>query len=166
MRSVASQLKALLSNGSKANLGLFLEGRMFHAFQSMNIFKSIKYEDELIKLFGFQASSIDYMLETCEGLIVVQLKWSGTRRRENHAISNFIKSMEFIKHKLSKPIIFGVWASRVEPFEDNRELLREKKVFTISHYDDIDVLVQKTRDFLYHRVMTPHHSFHHKTEVY
>lgn len=157
MRSAAAQLKAILSCSGKQNLGLFLEGRMYHAFQSMDIFQSIQYEDELIKKFGFQAASIDYVLETGDGLIVIQLKWSGTRRRENNAISNFLKSVDYIQKKIThKPIIFGVWASRVEPFEDNRELLQKNKVFTISDYDDIDGLVQKTKEFLYKQVSHRH----------
>ena len=81
--------------------------------------KRILHEIELRRLFGWHACSIDFLIEFDEGFVAVQCKYRNTRRRENNGVDNFIKSVELIKHKYGKPFLFGLWVSRLEPFDDN-----------------------------------------------
>lgn len=130
------------------NDGLYLEEQMFKAFAGMG-FKRIIREDDLIRQFGFEASSIDYMLETECGRIVLQLKYRRSRRRENKAVQNFLRSVEFVKNKMQdKPILFGIWSSRIEPFEDNKVLLQSHNIVTVSLFDDLYGLVDRTKETL------------------
>ena len=50
-------------------------------------------------------------------------------------------------------MLMGLWVSRIEPFEDNIEILKKHKIECISYYDDIEMLVDKAIDHLkkYHR---------------
>lgn len=131
------------------NFGIYLEEQMLYAFRSMGIFCNIQHENDLRKKYGFDAASIDYMLEIPQGYIVAQIKWRATRRRENNGVNNFLKSVDFIRTKLpDKPILFGVWACRMEPFEDNKETLRKNNIAIVSNYSDMESLVQQTQMLL------------------
>lgn len=119
------------------NKGRILEESMYNAFQSLPCIQRIVHETELIKVLGYQASSIDYMLETDEGWIVLQCKWKGSKRREDKDIFNFIRSIQFIRSQCKwfkeKPMLFGIWASKMHPFQDNCDLLMQHQVIALSH---------------------------------
>ena len=65
---------------------------------------------------------------------MVQTKYRNTRRRENISISKFLNSVEYISKQIEKPVLFGVWVSRLEPFDDNKEWLSQHKIVTISQF--------------------------------
>ena len=132
------------------NFGIFLEEKMLNAFSSMGIFSNIQHENDLRKQYGFDAASIDYVLEVPEGYIVTQIKWRGSRRRENNSIANFLKSLDYIKTVLpqTKPVLFGIWACRIEPFQDNQEMLRKNNIVIVHNYTDIEGLVTDTQTSL------------------
>jgi hypothetical protein len=77
-------------------------------------------------------------------MIPIQLKWRRTRRRETQGIKNFIRSIQYVKTVMKKDVLFGIWSSRMMPFEDNALLLETEKVVSVSFFDNIDGLVLKT----------------------
>lgn len=129
------------------NLGYEAERRFYEYINSLSIFQDIKYEIELKRLYGWHAMSIDYLLITHNGIIPVQIKYRRSRRRENRGIANFIKGLETIASVYhDKPVLFGLWISRLHPFLDNVGLLQTYKVQCVSHFDDLDTLVKKGVD--------------------
>lgn len=88
------------------NLGRFFEQRIYMGLKSMKLFDKIYYEDDLKKIYGWRASSIDYMLEMPDGIILMQVKWRTSRRRENNAIMNFLNS---IRHSRKGRKAYIVW---------------------------------------------------------
>jgi hypothetical protein len=125
-------------------LGAKLEVDVFFALKSLDMFDAVYHERELVDLFGWQCCSIDVLAVCGDYIIPTQQKWRNSKRRENQGIYNFIKSMEYIQNKLGKKVLFGVWSSRKQPFDDNILILKEWNVVCVSHFADIGGLVQKT----------------------
>lgn len=100
-------------------------------------------EPELMERYGWNASSVDYLIELEHGIVVVQVKYRRTRRRENQAIRNFLNSAEHIKARMGKPVVFGLWVSRLEPFADNVQCLSGHRVVTVSYFENMDILVER-----------------------
>lgn len=126
------------------NHGRLLE-RLFHK-RLLDIFDSrdiigVYEEDELKSMYGWNASSVDYLIELKDSVIVVQVKYRRTRRRENHAIRNYLNSIEYLKNCIGKPVSYGLWVSRVEPFADNKLCLSGHKVVSVSYFENMDVLI-------------------------
>jgi hypothetical protein len=69
--------------------------------------------------------------------IAIQAKWRCTRRREDIGINNFLKSLEYTISKSGKKLLFGLWVSRMEPFQDNKDKLFKQNVYTISCFESI-----------------------------
>jgi hypothetical protein len=130
--------------------GAKLEVDVFSALKSLDIFDAVYHERELVDKFGWQCCSIDVLAVCGDYIIPTQQKWRMSKRRETQDVNNFIKSMEYIQGKLGKKILFGVWSSRKHPFDDNALKLKEWNVFCISHFSDIDGLVQKTIEVVKH----------------
>jgi hypothetical protein len=109
-------------------------------------------EKELITKYGNPASSVDFLIELDNGIITIQTKWKGSKRRENKDIHKFLKSTEYLtqiyKERYEKDLVFGLWISRLEPFEDNKSVLVDKKIHSISCFESIDFLVMKTQEWL------------------
>lgn len=102
------------------------------------------YEEEDLKAkYGWNASSIDYLIELTDGIVVVQIKYRRTRRRENQAIRNFLNSTNYIKECMGKPVVSGLWVSRLEPFADNIQCLSGHQVVTVSYFENMDTLIDK-----------------------
>ena len=112
------------------------------------MFDNILHENQLKQRWGWPSSSVDYMLETKDHVILIQCKWRTSRRRENLGITNFLSSVNHILSKFDKPMLIGLWISRIEPFEDNIETLKKHKIQCISYYDDIEMLVDKAIEHL------------------
>jgi hypothetical protein len=116
----------------KRNFGYVLEMAAYDALVSSNLFDNVYTELDLRKMFGWGASSVDLMLVKGDMVIMGQLKWRRSRRRESIEINKFIKSVNHICSFLDQGIfVFGIWISRMEPFNDNKErMLREHKIYS------------------------------------
>lgn len=126
------------------NQGYEAERRFYEYIHSLSIFQDIKYEVELKRLYGWHAKSIDYLLVAPHGVIPVQIKYRRSRRRENRSIANFLKGLETLTNVYKeKPLLFGLWISRLQPFLDNVGLLETHNVKCVSHFDDLDTLMKK-----------------------
>jgi hypothetical protein len=125
-------------------LGAKLENDVMSALKSLNMFDVVYNEKELVDKFGWQCCSIDVLAVYGDFIVPTQQKWRNSKRRETQGVYNFIKSMEYIQNKLGKKVLFGVWSSRKQPFDDNILILKEWNVVCVSHFADIDGLVQKT----------------------
>lgn len=126
------------------NLGALLEAQVYNNVVGMDAFEIVMHEKDLISLYGWECSSIDQLLVIGNYIIPIQLKWRRTRRRETQGVENFIKSIKHIKGLLGKDVLFGIWSSRMMPFEDNTRWLEDEKVACVSYFDDIEGLVRKT----------------------
>lgn len=127
------------------NFGYFLEDKLFAELKGMKLFDDILLEDFMLKRWGWSASGVDQLLIIGDYAIAIQTKWRKTRRREDHFINNFLTSLDFTIKKSGKKLLFGLWVSRREPFEDNLEKLMAKNVKAISCFDSIDDLVKLTK---------------------
>lgn len=125
-------------------LGLQLESNILSALKSLNMFDEVYHERELVNLFGWQCCSIDVLAICGDYIVPTQQKWRNSKRRETQGVDNFIKSIEYVEKKLGKRVLFGVWSSRIHPFEDNASRLKDWNVICVSHFNDIDGLVEKT----------------------
>lgn len=126
------------------NLGAKLEEDVYNQIKHMKEFDIVLLEKDLVSMYGWNSSSIDQLLIIDNYMIPIQLKWRRTRRRETQGVENFIRSIHHIKRKINKDVLFGVWSSRMMPFEDNISLLETEKIVSVSFFEDIDGLVKKT----------------------
>lgn len=131
------------------NLGYEVERKFFNSIKQCNFFIDIKSEKDLKKLYGWDLSSIDYLIITTNGIIPIQIKYRRTRRKETHCINNFLKSIDHLPQIYEKPILFGVWISRMSPFMDNQTLLESRKIQCVSYFDDIDILIKKSIEHIH-----------------
>ena len=74
------------------NDGYLMEHLVYEYIKKLNIFDEIIYEKELIKRYGRGAEGVDYLLIHQNKMILLQVKWRRTRRRENSGIESFLKS--------------------------------------------------------------------------
>jgi hypothetical protein len=120
------------------NIGYVFEDIVYEELRSLNIFDEIHHETELTRMYGWDASSIDYMLVYKNKVIVVQTKWRKTRRREDAGIHKFIRSINYMKGQVNgKKQFYGLWVSRREPFEDNIQFLGAHNVSCISNFNSM-----------------------------
>lgn len=129
------------NHGAKLEADVYTQTLGLDAY---GIFECVLHEKDLISLFGWESSSIDQLIIIGKYMIPIQLKWRRTRRRETQGIENFIKSIKYIKQVLEKDVLFGIWSSRMMPFEDNAQWLQQEKIVCVSYFEDIDGLVNKT----------------------
>lgn len=137
-------------NDNDDNLGRVFE-RSFHKqleyLCSKNYFDHVFTEDDLRKMYGWQSVSVDFLLIKSNYVIVVQTKYRKTRRREDHGIQNFIKSIEHVLGKAKDlKLAGGFWISRMKPFDDNISFLLSKNIQCIYHFDSMDILIKKSID--------------------
>lgn len=132
----------------RENLGYVLELQLLESMKSLGVFDEILVEENLKQMWGWSASGVDHWLIKGDYVVAVQTKWRCTRRREDQGINNFLKSLEYTLSKSGKKLLFGLWVSRIEPFDDNKARLYEQGVYTISCFDSIDTLVNKTKDLV------------------
>lgn len=136
----------------RGNHGYLLEHLFERRLRELNMFKNILHENQLKQRWGWSSSSVDYLLETKDHVILIQCKWRTSRRRENLGIRNFLSSVNHILSHFNKPLLMGLWVSRIQPFEDNIETLRKNKIECISYYDDMEMLVDKAINILCQKV--------------
>ena len=130
------------------NKGYVLEEEMYKSLLELG-FEEVKHERDLTRHYGWLLSSIDFLIEVDNCMIAIQTKYKKTRRRENHGIDNFLRSLDhFQKVVGNNKQLLGLWISRLEPFEDNLERLAKKNVYCISCFESIEQLVSKTKCYL------------------
>ena len=121
------------------NFGYIFENIIHDKLKNLECFDEILYEKELKKRWGWEASSVDYLLIYDNNIILIQVKWRKTRRRESVHIHNFIKSINHIMNALTnKNMVMGLWISRREPFEDNKEFLSKHNIRCIYDFHSMN----------------------------
>lgn len=146
-------MKSYLVN-DPTNLGAKLEYDVYNQIKDMKEFDVVFLEKDLVSMYGWNSSSIDQLLIIDKYMIPIQLKWRRTRRRETQGVKNFISSINYIKNKINKDVLFGVWSSRMMPFEDNISLLQTEKIVSVSFFEDIDGLVTQTIKVIHDQLNT------------
>jgi hypothetical protein len=139
------------------NLGAKLESDVYHRVISMDKFDIVLHEKDLVSQYGWECSSIDQLMILGDYMIPIQLKWRRTRRRETQGIEHFIKSVQYIKNIIKKEVLFGIWSSRMMPFADNKEWLLQENIVSVSFFDDINGLVERTIDVIHNKLQECHH---------
>jgi hypothetical protein len=143
---------AVTQTKDKHNLGYLFEERVFREFESLNCFDDIVLESQLKKEWGWDAAGIDQLLILGDYVIAVQLKYRSTRRRETICINNFIKSLDYTLPKCGKKLLFGLWVSRLIPFDDNIEHLKHKGVYCVSCFDSMESLIYKAKQTIIQKI--------------
>lgn len=130
--------------------GRVFEHKITESLNQLCLFDGIYHEDELRKLWGWDICSIDHVLVYDDCIIPIQEKWCNTRRRETKHMQRFLRSVEYLQSVLpQKRILFGLWVSRIEPFDDNKKMLNDFNVFAVSCYtSDMDELVSVLVEWL------------------
>lgn len=138
------------------NMGRILEHKITSKLSEMHIFDRVLHEDELRKLWGWDICSIDHLLIYKNYLIPIQEKWCNTRRRETKHMQRFLKSVKYLQRVLpDKQVLFGLWVSRIDPFDDNKHMLTQANVHTVSCYTScmdelVTILVNWLQQHLHH----------------
>lgn len=124
-------------------LGKLLESKLYSALQqSLHSSIIIHNEDELRIMFGYNATGIDYLIIVNDGIIPIQTKYRKSRRRETLEINRFLYSIRYVTERMNKDVMFGLWVSRLAPFDDNQELMSSLKIKCVDNYDCMDRLVE------------------------
>jgi hypothetical protein len=133
------------------NRGIELEDRL-HTELRRVYGESLLTEKDLTRQHGWHASSVDFLIETDEHLIFIQVKYLNTRRKESVQINKFLKSIEHIRGQLDGHTktkeCKGMWVARLHPFQDNENLLRSCNIQVISCLDSMEALISKTMQIM------------------
>lgn len=130
------------------NHGRLLELTFYDRLTQLPGIRNILHETQLRRMYGWFACSVDFLIEFDHGIVLVQCKYRNTRRRETYGIVNYMKSVELIKQSYGKPFLFGLWMSRLDPFEDNKAWMIGKNIYTASEFKSIEKLIQKSLDII------------------
>lgn len=122
------------------NRGHMLELSIYKQISKIPCVRNIFHESDLKRMYGWAAASVDFLLEFDAGIVPIQCKFRNTRRREDNSITNFVKSIKYVSDMHGRPVLFGLWISRLEPFDDNKEKLRNHKIDTVSKFGSIEEL--------------------------
>ena len=136
----------VLKETENGNFGYVAEELFYNDVAELGLFVDIKREEDLIKAYGHGLASIDYLLFLHDAVIPVQIKYRRSRRRENLAINNFLNSIRLLNGFIDKPILFGLWVSRLSPFDDNKHKREEYNVKCVDEYQDLKRLITKSVD--------------------
>lgn len=134
------------------NYGYELEDKLLKELKSLHIFDQILVEENLRKRWGWLAAGVDQLLYIGDYVIPIQAKWRCTRRREDLCIDNYLKSLDYVMERCDKKLLFGVWVSRLEPFQDNKEKLRRKGVYSVSCFESMDLLVKEAKTLIMYKM--------------
>lgn len=132
------------------NRGYELEDRLHCELRQLRGVR-LYTEKELTRLYGWLASSVDFLLETDSQLIFIQVKFLSTRRKESVNINKFLSSIRHIREcigDMGKKEIMGMWVARLQPFEDNSDLLRASNIKVVSCYESMDTLISRAVECL------------------
>ena len=112
-------------------------------------------ENDLRKMFGWQSMGVDVLITKGDYVIAIQTKYRKTRRREDHGIHNFVRSLEFILEKTKKKLFLGFWISRIKPFDDNIGYLQSKNIHCVYYFDCMDILIDLASKSIFDAVQVP-----------
>lgn len=126
------------------NNGRIFESLVYSRLKCLPGIDTVYTEDELRKLFGWQSVGIDFLLVKGTIVVAIQTKYRKTRRREDHGVNNFIKSLKYILGVTDLTLRTGFWISRLKPFEDNISYLSTFNIQCIYHFDCMDTLINKS----------------------
>lgn len=130
------------------NHGYEFENKLLKELKDMCMFDQILIEETLRKRWGWMAAGVDHLVYIGDYVIPIQAKWRCTRRREDLCIQNYLKSLDYVLERCGKKLLFGLWVSRLDPFQDNKEKLYNKGVHSVSCYESMDVLVEDAKNFI------------------
>lgn len=128
------------------NRGYQAEKVFYEYISNVRICQKILHECELRKCHDWHMASIDYLLFLENGIVPVQIKYRGSRRRENTSVNNFLNAVNRLHMLYNKPILFGIWISRLRPFEDNQERLKSQKILCVDYFHDMNTLMKNAVD--------------------
>lgn len=138
-----------LCSCDKDNEGYKFEELMYRMLKQSNLFDEVVYERELANQLGWRAAGVDFLLVHKDKMILLQIKWRKSRRRENLGIMNFIRAIDYVVNSIKdKKYEFGLYVSRREPFCDNIHQLNCKNVHCLSEYNSMNDLATQTIDYL------------------
>lgn len=103
----------------------------------------IWHEKDLQKKHGWRAAGVDFLLEFDSFVVPIQCKYRNTRRREDGGVHNFLSSVEYVMNLWKKPMMMGLWVSRMDPFDDNKLKLLQHNILTISHFGPMEDLARR-----------------------
>lgn len=129
------------------NRGYELESKVYQHLKNLG-FNKIFCEDEIRRRFGWQTTGIDFLIELDHGIIVIQTKWVKTRRRSTKAVNSFINSTKFINNVYGKPILYGLWLSRLQPFDDHKMIMEKESIYCISCIYSMEELIEQSCKWL------------------
>lgn len=130
------------------NNGRIFERCFYNSLRNIYGIDYIYDELQLRKTYGWPSVGVDYLIIKGDNVIAIQVKYRRTRRREDHGIMNYMKSLEYVLRVTNKKLVKGFWISRMKPFDDNIAFLNSKNVHCIHHYDDMNVLIEKAMNTL------------------
>jgi hypothetical protein len=133
-----------------SRIGRVFEEKISDKLRNMLLFDQVLHEDDLRKMWGWDLCSIDHLLVYRNYLIPIQEKWCNTRRRETKHMLRFLTSIQKLRTVFpDKHLLFGIWLSRIEPFDDNKYLMKNANIHVISCYhSSMDELVEKLSSWL------------------
>ena len=137
------------------NIGRQFEARVYKELLDLKQFDCIYDEIDLRKQYGWDSSGIDFLVVKGNIALAIQLKWRKSRRRESIGIEKFLNSLSYVKQKSGETnagynLAGGLYISRLEPFEDNKEKLREHNIISLSCFESMESLVEQTkRSFIF-----------------
>lgn len=125
------------------NQGRLFEAQIYGRLQRLSGVEVIYDEEELRRMFGWQSVGVDFLVVFSQGVVAIQAKYRKTRRREDHGIKNFVKSLEHVLQLSGKRLCLGLWVSRMRPFDDNVLYLSRHNILCIHHFDCMSTLVER-----------------------
>lgn len=130
------------------NLGAKLEIDVYNRLLEIDCIDALYHENELIRNFGWDCASVDTLIVIGEYIVPIQLKYRNSKRRETQGVVNFMKSIQSLKKKMGKKVLFGVWSSRMMPFQDNLCYMKSENIEPVVYFESIEGLVNETVSFV------------------
>lgn len=130
------------------NHGRIFERLVLNKLRRLKGVDAIWDENDLRKEYGWQSVGVDFLIEKGDSIIAIQTKYKKTRRREDHAIHNFIKSVDYIVQVTKKKLHLGLWISRIKPFNDNVCFLSSRNIACVHDFDDMEYLADEAYSYV------------------
>lgn len=130
------------------NLGAKLEIDVYNRLLEIDCIDALYHENELVRIFGWDCASVDTLIVIGEYIVPIQLKYRNSKRRETQGVVNFMKSVQSLKKKMGKKVLFGVWSSRMMPFADNICYMKSENIEPVVYFESIEGLVNETVIFI------------------
>lgn len=131
-------------------IGTLFEDKIHHNLCMIPNTIKIYREKDLTRMYGWDASSIDFIVEFKENIIFIQTKWRKSRRRESHGVIHFMNSIKHIQNTEPKnnKKYSGLWISRRKPFDDNIRLMKDSGIETLYCFESMEGLVEKATKYI------------------